>query len=158
MSNTEVVVTDIEYGKECEDNNDCESNVCEMTYDKDNNNPIGRKCILPNQPLGAKCITDNDCSSGECKDIFNNNDIYMGSRCKPDTFKYDPPEEDPMFSDTKTKIMGEYSAINPDQLKQAMQNHNLGKVGTFMVKLTNTLLIIFFRDSIVPLDVFSHEK
>jgi uncharacterized membrane protein YqaE (UPF0057 family) len=142
MSNTEVIVTDIEYGEECEDNNDCESKVCEMTYDKENNNPIGRKCILPNQPLGAKCITANDCSSGECKDIFNNNDIYMGSRCKPDTFKYDPPDEDPIFSDADTRIQGEYSVINPDQLKQAMKTHNLGAVGKFMVQLTSTLVDI----------------
>lgn len=147
MSNTEVEITEIKYGEDCKVNEDCESNVCEMTYDKNNNTPIGRKCLLPNQALGKVCITGNDCASGECKDIFNSNDIYMGSRCAPDNFKYDKKEEDPdqLFTDLDSKFEQEYGVINPDQLKQTSQNYNLGAIGKFMLKLTNTILGIISK-------------
>ena len=148
MSNTEVEITEIKYGEDCKVNEDCESNVCEMTYNKETNTAIGRKCLLPNQALGNVCITGNDCSSGECKDIFNSNDIYMGSRCAPDNYKYNETEEDTenqMFSSLDSDFQNEYGVINPDQLKQTSQNYKLGTIGNFMLTLTNMILGIFVQ-------------
>lgn len=73
----------IEYGKECNTNKDCASNICEMTYiDNNKRLPNTRKCVIKskrskskskkaessNKPLFTleECRVDSDCKSGLC--------------------------------------------------------------------------------------------
>ena len=45
----------IQYGKECKDDDDCETKVCEMTYDNATEKPKGRFCLQVNQEYGKIC-------------------------------------------------------------------------------------------------------
>lgn len=74
----------IQYGKECNTNKDCSSNICEMTYiDNNKNLPNTRKCVInlkksmketPDDADDAdtalftikECLYDSDCKSGLC--------------------------------------------------------------------------------------------
>ena len=108
----------INYGEKCNQNADCSSNICEMTYiDNDPHLPDSRKCVITDNNSGSstynsnaktntlanakpktkmytnKCSSDSDCKSGLCDPKFEEPD---GVRKNKGYFCVD---QDKMFGD-----------------------------------------------------------
>lgn len=67
-------------GKDCNNNSDCPSNVCIMTYL--NGEPAGRKCMTGASGRYTKnCQFPRDCNSGVCEKIYDSNGKYVAKRC-----------------------------------------------------------------------------
>lgn len=138
----------IEFGKECKEDGDCESNVCEMTYNKVNNTPRGRYCLNVNQEYGKICNNGNDCDSGECVEIFNDDSgIFEGRRCKMDNSNYSVKDNDTLGNlfknedGTVTELR--HSVLNSVQ-KSKVTNEQCGDglICPFIVDVTDTILSI----------------
>jgi uncharacterized membrane protein YqaE (UPF0057 family) len=95
----------IQYGKKCNTNKDCSSNICEMTYKNNNRGaPDTRRCVVKSKSKSKskkksgndtessetftkkKCSYDKDCSSGLCEKKYSVDPktkarIYDGRYC-----------------------------------------------------------------------------
>ena len=70
----------ISYDEPCNENKDCESNVCELIYE--NNKPKGRYCLVDtNNKYSITCETNKDCISGECRPIYDDDGNLVTRKC-----------------------------------------------------------------------------
>ena len=63
MSNNSTSIN-LKYGGDCENDKNCDSNICEMTYKY--GKPMGRKCVKQKLKYGKTCKTNMDCFSNRC--------------------------------------------------------------------------------------------
>ena len=127
------------HGAPCKIDQDCPSNVCEMTYDN-LGNPEGRKCLEKNQKYGKLCLKNTDCASGICEEIFNSNgqleEPPLGPRrCK--AIDFEPVEKKWPYNMPGSEA--EYS-INKDLVNSTLAKQKLGSVGEFIIQITNKIL------------------
>jgi len=149
----------IQYGKECKDDDDCETKVCEMTYDTATEKPKGRFCLQVNQEYGKICNTGNDCGSGECNEVFNDTSgLFEGRRCKMDgTTDVDSNDVlGNMFKSkdgTITKL--QYAVLNPIQKSKVTKKLcDDGLICHFIVHITDSILGICNQIIILMKTVF----
>ena len=128
-------MTTIQFSNKCKTDNECESGVCEMTYDT-NGNPKGRLCLDVNQKYGEKCIIDNDCPSGQCLEIFDDNGFLVEKRCKATKYKYDPSKY--AFSEQSQEFR--HGIVNNAYRQQLIEQHKLGRVGKFIIEVMEALI------------------
>ena len=70
----------VKYGKECKQDSDCSSKICEMTY-TDTGRPIGRKCVIQPPKYGKSCVYNKDCISHRCVATYDDRNMFIGKKC-----------------------------------------------------------------------------
>lgn len=71
----------VKYGKNCKYDDDCKSEICEMTY-SNSGRPIGRKCVIQKPRYGKSCNYNRDCISNRCVMVFDDDGNPIGKKCK----------------------------------------------------------------------------
>jgi uncharacterized membrane protein YqaE (UPF0057 family) len=73
----------IQYGKECNTNKDCSSNICEMTYiDNNKRLPNTRKCVIKSKRNKRKGKKDESSEVTSDKSLFTLKECRFDSECK----------------------------------------------------------------------------
>jgi len=140
----------IKYGKDCQNDTECKSQICEMTY-SETGNPQGRKCVLQKVRYGKPCETNLDCPSNRCAILYNDEGTFKERRCV--IMKNQKPlntdmmgEDTPSFlktSDKDRKIKEERLAMNPHS--KALQFQGRGPVAKFIILFLDIILTVLIK-------------
>lgn len=76
------------YGKSCNKDSDCNSNICKLQYDE-NEKPLGRFCegdqdfniLGSDKEYDNECEFNRDCDSGACEPIYDKDGEYLMNKC-----------------------------------------------------------------------------
>jgi len=140
----------IKYGKECENDSECKSKICEMTY-SDTGQPTGRKCVLQKVSYGKKCSNNLDCPSNRCAILFDDDGVFKEKRCVI-MKNQEPINTDLMGEDTpdflksgekENKIKQEPMAMNPHMKALAFKGR--GPVAKFIIMFLDILLDVLLK-------------
>ena len=132
MSNTEP-----EYITECKVNSDCDSGVCKMIYnDEEQKSPKGRFCLGPNLEE-INCITDNDCIIGDCVPEYNRDGHLIKRICKEDGKSVDKNSID---YDRENKYL--YNSTPIAKIDKMVEDRNGGPIAKFIVILMDMIVVV----------------
>ena len=133
-------MTILDYGKKCNKNSDCTSNLCQMKY-KDGE-AAGRYCL---EGDGAKytksCEFPRDCISNKCVKIYNDKNEFIGKKCLKGKRKLNDSSLDKLFGKTPPSKYGVNNEAYMNN-KMAEMGHK-GPVSEIIILVFNILGDIF---------------